>query len=766
MQKPYYKVIILLIVLLVVFSNSSNRVNLLAQNSPVKLDKKAEKAINLDFEEGEIGQLPTGWVSPTKAFGYDAKLVVDTVKHGKQSVVLFTDQTTNPNGFGNVMQAVDATAFRGKRIKFRAAVKSDIGSKAQLWLRVDRVNQQAGFFDNMQDRPIISSIWGYYDIIADIDEDAETINFGMILTSKGKAWLDNASIEEIGTLTYLKEPAKPLTEQALANVSSFTKLFGYVRHFHPSDEAANTNWEALAVKGIKIIEDAKNNAELMEKLTTLFQPIAPTIRIFPSGQQPSLPIELTKTNTSKITYWKHQGFGAETKSSNSAYKSERVQQALSDKTPNPNKPFIGDLGQGISCLIPVALYLDGEKTIPHTENKQTIKEELIKYSGNDRSTRLANVILIWNIAQHFYPYFDVVKVNWEESLKKALKSAAEDKTAKEFTKTLKLMIADLQDGHGNVTHPEEQAYYSVPIVLDWIDGKLVITKVEPSLADKNLAPSDVIVKIDGRSSAEVLAEKEALISSATPQWKRFRAVSSLLTGLKDTESTLEIETRSGEKKAVTLKRTMFFYELQEQKPEKVAEIKPGIFYLDLDRISDGDFMATLPKLEKAKGIVFDLRGYPRQISPIVLSYLTDKPIQSARWNIPMVSTPDHKDMLNFNTDGRWMLEPKKPKLAAKIAFLTDGRAISYAESYLGIVEAYKLAEIVGAPTAGTNGNINIIKLLGDYQVIWTGMKVLKHDGSQHHGVGIQPTIAVSRTIEGVAQKKDEVLEKAIEVLSK
>ena len=762
MQKPYYKLSLLFIVLLVIFSYN---VNLLAQNSPVKLDKKAEKAINLDFEEGQTGEVPMGWASPTKEFGYNAKLVSDTVKQGKQSVVLFTEQTS-PNGFGNIMQAIDATTFRGKRIKFRAAVKSDIGSKAQLWLRVDRANQQAGFFDNMQDRPIISSIWGYYDIIADIDEDAETINFGMILTSKGKAWLDNVSLEEIGTLTYLKEPARPLTEQALANVTSFTKLFGYVRHFHPSDEVTNTNWEALAVKGVKIAEEAKNNTELIEKLTSLFQPIAPTIRIFPSGQQPSLPTELTKTNTSKITYWKHQGFGAETKSNNSAYKSERVHEILSNKTPNPNKPFIGDLGQGISCLIPVALYLNGEKTIPHTENKQNIKEELIKYSGNDRSTRLANVILIWNIAQHFYPYFDVVKVNWEESLKKALKSAATDKDTKEFTKTLKLMIADLQDGHGNVRHPEEQAFYSVPVVLDWIDGKLVITKIEAALADKNLAPGDVITKIDGKLSSEVLAEKEALISSATPQWKRFRAVSNILTGLKDTESTLEIETRSGEKKIVNLKRTMFVYELQEQKPEKVAEIKPGVFYLDLDRISDDDFMSTLPKLEKAKGVIFDLRGYPRQISPIVLSYLTDKPIQSARWNIPMVSTPDHKDMVNFNTDGRWLLEPKKPKLTAKIAFLTDGRAISYAESYLGIVEAYKLAEIIGAPTAGTNGNINIIKLLGDYQVIWTGMKVLKHDGSQHHGVGIQPTIPVSRTIEGVAQKKDEVLEKAIEVLSK
>jgi hypothetical protein len=57
---------------------------------------------------------------------------------------------------------------------------------------------------------------------------------------------------------------------------------------------------------------------------------------------------------------------------------------------------------------------------------------------------------------------------------------------------------------------------------------------------------------------------------------------------------------------------------------------------------------------------------------------------------------------------------------------------------MGIVEYFKLAAIVGEPTAGTNGNVNPFRLPGGYTVSWTGMKVLKHDGSQHHGIGILP----------------------------
>jgi hypothetical protein len=50
----------------------------------------------------------------------------------------------------------------------------------------------------------------------------------------------------------------------------------------------------------------------------------------------------------------------------------------------------------------------------------------------------------------------------------------------------------------------------------------------------------------------------------------------------------------------------------------------------------------------------------------------------------------------------------------------------------------------------------------DRAIWWTGMKVLKQDGSRHHGVGILPTIPASRTLEGVAARRDEVLEAGIE----
>ena len=97
----------------------------------------------------------------------------------------------------------------------------------------------------------------------------------------------------------------------------------------------------------------------------------------------------------------------------------------------------------------------------------------------------------------------------------------------------------------------------------------------------------------------------------------------------------------------------------------------------------------------------------------------------------------------------------------QILFLTDGRAISYAETLMGMVEAFDLGEIVGGPTAGANGNVNSVRLPGGYQMVWTGMRVTLHDGGVLHGQGIQPDVPVSRTIEGVRAGRDEILEAAL-----
>jgi hypothetical protein len=250
------------------------------------------------------------------------------------------------------------------------------------------------------------------------------------------------------------------------------------------------------------------------------------------------------------------------------------------------------------------------------------------------------------------------------------------------------MVAALKDGHGGVGFGSRGA--PAPLAWDWIEGRLVITKV-PDSQGQPIERGDAVLSIDGKPVEQAIAQAESLISGATPQWIRSRALHEIGVGSANEPLVLEIESfrEPGHRQTVTLKRGASG--VSETRPEKIAELKPGIYYVDLTRITDGDFADAVPKLAKASGIVFDLRGYPR-VGPRWMTHLSDNVADSAQWHVPIITQPDHQNM-QFDHRPGWNLQPEKPYFGAKRVVLTAGSAISYAESTMGIVDAYRLATI-------------------------------------------------------------------------
>ncbi|HEX6084219.1 MAG TPA: S41 family peptidase [Thermoanaerobaculia bacterium] len=717
--------------------------------------------VNLDFESGAPGALPPGWMAPMATLGYAVELSAENPKQGKQSARVSGKSQSGEGrpSFGNVMQTIDATPYRGKHVRLRGAVRVE-GADAlgALWMRVDRPAKQTGFFDNMDDRPIRSTEWRYYEITGQVAADAETLNVGMILHREGKAWLDDVSIETV-QVEVRAAPPRAVTPRGLENLIAFTRLLGVVRHFHPSDEAAAADWDAIAVNGVDVVEPAKNAAELASRLSDVFLPVAPSVRIFPTAK-PQQTAAAKPAEATTVVAWEHKGLG--TKDRRSLYTSERVRRGLGEAGapfPDPLQPLRIDLGGGVSASVPLAVFADAAHTLPRPAREPAAYGKAL-YSGNDRATRIATVALSWNVLQHFYPYFDVVEVDWPAELKTALRAAASDADETAFLRTMRRMMASIDDGHGGVSLMGAQRAM-LPLLWRTVGDTLVVIAVDGA---EGVSVGDEVVAVDGKPVLQALREAESFISGATPQWRRWIALRDIAAGAPGTKSVLTIRDAGGTTRTATLTRAVRAEPVREKRPETIAELKPGIWYVDLDRAKDTDFEAALPKLSAARGIVFDLRGYPRTSSK-PLQYMIDTLSQSARWIIPIVRRPD-REGLEWNVRERWQLEPLQPRLPKNLAFVTDGRAISYAESWMGIVEAYKLAEIVGETTAGTNGNVNILQLPGGYRVVFTGMKVLKHDGSRHHGVGIAPTVPVTPTVAGIRAGRDEQLEKAVEILEK
>jgi C-terminal processing protease CtpA/Prc len=189
----------------------------------------------------------------------------------------------------------------------------------------------------------------------------------------------------------------------------------------------------------------------------------------------------------------------------------------------------------------------------------------------------------------------------------------------------------------------------------------------------------------------------------------------------------------------------------------------SIFYVDLFTISYAEFLKQLPLLQTAHGIVVDMRGYPSDDALEVFSHFINKPTPSTKQYVPMIIYPDHQNA-SYDSSLTWTLLPRSPRLNCKLTFLIDNGCISAAEEFLSIAQHYKLGDLVGQPSAGADGNINQVKLPGNYSVMFTGMRVRKQDGTRLHGVGINPTTLVRPTIRGVKNQKDETLERAFQIL--
>lgn len=144
---------------------------------------------------------PNGWhLAGSNPTNYRTGVDRTDVHDGLPSAYLVS--LGDGKGFGTIMQSISATNYAGKRVRLRGWVKSQgVSDWAGLWMRVDKGREMVAF-DNMQDRAIKGvQPWTSYDVVLDIPADATSLNFGILLTGSGEVWLNDLSLEIIGTET-------------------------------------------------------------------------------------------------------------------------------------------------------------------------------------------------------------------------------------------------------------------------------------------------------------------------------------------------------------------------------------------------------------------------------------------------------------------------------------------------------------------------------------------------------------------------------------
>jgi hypothetical protein len=167
------------------------------------------------------------------------------------------------------------------------------------------------------------------------------------------------------------------------------------------------------------------------------------------------------------------------------------------------------------------------KVFEGNESLPKVFDDSLEFNANNRNSKLAIVIIAWNIFKHFNLYNQDIGF-WNDILKLALEKAAKDKNGYEFLETLKIMVAGLKDGQARAWDAKLTFRYALPFLWEWIDNKLYISKV--SQDETQIKPGDEVIEINGENTIDVINRNKQLVSSSTEQWKIIRTLAEMRAG--------------------------------------------------------------------------------------------------------------------------------------------------------------------------------------------------------------------------------------------
>jgi len=431
-----------------------------------------------------------------------------------------------------------------------------------------------------------------------------------------------------------------------------------------------------------------------------------------------------------------------------------------------------EIAPGIAVIVPQFLYGDAQHTFPQVAARDITGLETDMYntvqkdkdgnvidSGSELDIRLANIIMSWNVINNSYPYWARASKTPIEVLNNGLNRAMIDKTNLDFLKTLKEMYAPLNDGLFEVfLNAPEIAYnnFFAQISLEKVDGKIIIASVTDTALAVKVAAGDVVIAIDHKPALKAFNDTRRLLSGST-QRKTLLALQSLTAGPENSTILLTVY-HDGKKEDVNLVCDEFGVfngqQFVRRSEKQSAWVGPGVYYLNL---ANDSISAHVKEFKSAKAVIFDLRNDNFTHDNTLFSYFAKTSGSFSMFGIPEIDKPGHQYIrykpINITQ------KPQSPFTTQQLYFITDASTTGVLEELALYVKKHNLGKLIGNKTGGVYTGANIFAVLGDYQLSFSGLKLIP-DRNFKVEDGIIPDVIVNTPI------ADKLIETAIAIAKK
>lgn len=718
--------------------------------------KNESLKLNLDFENVEVNAtLPAGW----EVWGKGYTVITDgsTYKSGSRSVMI-KPPLDGKGSFGAAAYSLPAL-YKGKTIELKGYIKfKDVADGfAGLFMRIDG-DEGVLEFDNMQKQNLTGTAdWKEYTIKLLLPTDAKKIYVGTLLTGKGTLWADDFSvlvdgkkIEKLTPLPIVQYPADkdrefdngspittiPTDAATLENLRVTGLVWGFLKYYHPAIAKGNYNWDYELIRVLpKILASAdtqQRDVVLKEWITSLgtFD-----IAVY------ALPDKNVKL-TPDIDWIESSGLSAGLR--NELLKVKNARRSAEHY-------YIG-LNPGV--LNPV------------------FKNELqlARMDYPDAGLRLVALYRYWNMIQYYFPNRHLIEKDWKDVLAEFVPKIIQAQNELEYRLTMLELIENIHDTHANIwsRHEVLTNYFgsnNAAPVITFVENKAVVTGFHDADKGKvtNLLPGDVITEVNGELTADIVKRLDRYTPASNYPTKLRDIAENLL---RTNKGGIDIKyMRDGIEHAGRLKA----YTNDEMKPVNrfhsddtpFRMLAPKLAYLYPGSLQQQDEEKIINEIHKSEELIIDLRCYPSTFITFSIGRLfSKKPVPFVKFSSGNVQTPGLFTMADYMPIGGGK------HYKGKVIVLINEYTQSNAEYTAMAFRASPNVTVIGSTTAGADGNISAIKLPGGMHTMISGIGVYYPDGGETQRIGIVPDVEVKPTIKGIAEGRDEVLEKALELLGK
>lgn len=525
-----------------------------------------------------------------------------------------------------------------------------------------------------------------------------------------------------------------LNTNQIDNLKKLCKVWGVVKYYHPEVVAGNVNFDYELFRVMPDTVNAKNSQEANKVIYTWVKNLG------------DIEVKNTDKNNEnkKIALERNLSW-----IKNTNYLDKDLSQLLV-KISNSN----------ISKRNKAYTKFDKDVGLSNFENEKLYEE----MDYDDDGYKLLALFRYWNIIEYYYPYTDIIEENWDEVLTTFIPKFVNTESELDYKLTISELTTKIHDPHAGVDDINKTLYKYwgnkyAPIEFDLVEDSIVIKKVIPKYKDEcELKPGDIVLEINDKDIFEIIKEKSKYRSLS-----RKEAIVNCLQGylFRTSNDNIKMTVKRDGKdiiKNVKCYNDQSMFDIKEPSHKLIDE---NIGYINPGQLSKNEIDKIMDKFMNTEGIIVDLREYPSEFIVYDLGkMIISKPTIFSKISVPSQSVPGE-----FIFEKDQIVNPDDKKhYKGKVMILMNERSQSQSEFTVMALKKGTNAKVIGSNSIGTDGNVTEVYLPGGVTTLITGLGVYNPDGSQTQKIGLKPDIYIKPTIDGIKEGRDELSEKAIEII--